>query len=181
MDPKNKTLIPLVIIFFLFGIAVGYIVHTPKTVTIEKPVYINNTIEKTVEVTSTPTPGITTLPTVVPVLTPQIPDFNVKFYDQAVDHPSRTIDIANQRASPNSMTIHLEDTVLIRISDTSLQNPLELTISSMNTTYKKSLGTSGAVYVTFNAKGMYNLKAVILSADKNIMGRTYAEATITIY
>ncbi len=180
MDPKYKTLIPLAIGFFLLGIVIGYAVHMPETVEkiVEKPVYINNTIIKTVEVTAAPT---STTPSPTPTAIPEIPDFVAKIYDPATDKPSRTIELANYRMTPDTLTIHLEDTVLIKITDTSLQRSIELTITSPNTMYDRNLGTSGAVYVTFNKKGTYNLKANISSGDPNIIPRSYGEATITVY
>jgi hypothetical protein len=183
MDTKNKNLIPLVIIFFLLGIAAGYAVHMPGTV--EKVVYINNTVVKTVEVTAVPTPTTfpTTQPTIplTPIATPVTPDFIAKYYDPTTDKPSQTIELANYRMNPDTLRIRLEDTVLIKITDTSIQNSIVLSIKSPNTTYERNLGTSGTVYVTFNKKGNYNLAADIPSGDPNIIPRSYGTGTLTVY
>lgn len=81
MDPKIKSYLPLIIIFFVLGVVAGYLLHQPAT--IEKPIYINQTIETTVEktVTATATPASTAIMTPTPTLTetPQpVPDFTVR-------------------------------------------------------------------------------------------------------
>jgi hypothetical protein len=177
MDPRNKTSI-LFILFFIFGILVGYAVHKPQT--IEKIEYINQTIEvpkipeEEVEVTITPA----ATPTATPTTTPIISDFTVKNYDPSLDTPAQTIELKNWRANPSTLSIRSGDTVLIKIVDYTLQSPMTLIL---NTTYKQNLGTSGAVVVTFNKKGTYNLTAIIPSSDPSIKPGTYAEGIITVY
>lgn len=175
MDPKNKTLIPLIIIAFVFGAVIGYLAHQPETIqkTVEKPVYVNRTIEVVKEVTVTPAQT-----TPAPTPTPEIQDFTVKNYDQSKDRPSYTIELTNWRANPNTLFNHPGDSVLIKITDTSLDSPMTLII---NKTYTKNLGTSGAVFVTFNKKGTYDFKSIIPSSDPTIIPRTYAEGKITVY
>ncbi len=178
MDPRNKTYIPIIIIIFIFGVVLGYVAHKPQT--IEKPVYINNTVERVVEkvvqVTVTPTP----IPTVAPTTTaaPVISDFTVKNYDPSTDVPTKTIVLSNMRANPDTLSIHPGDTVLIQITDYTLQNPLTLTL---NASYQTNMGTSGAVVVTFNKKGTYSFKALTSTTDPNVLGRLYADGTITVY
>jgi len=177
MDPKNKILIPVIIISFVLGSMIGYIVHQPET--IEKPVYINNTVEKIVEkIVKVPVTPVPALQTPTPTVTPEIPDFTVRSYDPEKDKPTRTIELTNWRANPAELSIRPGNTVLIKITDTSLQSPMTLTL---NSSYTKNLGTSGFVYVTFNKKGTYNFKAIIPSGDPTIFPRTYAEGTITVY
>ncbi|MCZ7400026.1 MAG: hypothetical protein O8C62_10210 [Candidatus Methanoperedens sp.] len=178
MESKYKTLIPLIIIFFVVGVAVGYVAHKPKTIEIEKPVekiiYQNNTVYVTV--TPTPTPIVTA--TGAAIETPVISDFTVKNYDSSTDTPTKTIELVNRRANPNEMTIHSNDTVLIKITDYSLTSRLTLVL---NSTYSRDLGTGGAVVITFNNKGIYPFKAIIPSTDRNVLPWTYGEGTITVY
>ncbi len=179
MDPRNKTYIPLIIIFFIFGVVLGYVAHKPAT--IEKPVYINNTVEKIVEkvvqVTVTPTPIPTVAATTVE--TPAISDFTVRNYDPSTDVTTKTILLRNMGADPDTLSIRPGDTVLIQITDYTLQNPLRLIL---NASYQRDMGTSGAVVVTFNKRGTYSLKAFIISStDPNILPRLYGEGTITVY
>ncbi len=182
MDPKNNMLYPLIILFFLLGIVVGYVIHKPET----RIEYVNKTIgvestptiiptikevEKTVYVTATPTymaPAATTVVTA---------NFSVKVYNPDTDRPTNTMVLTNYRFNPQTLSIPPGSTVLVQVSDYTLQSPLILTLDS----YEKSLGTGGAVVVTFNKKGTYNLKAVISSGDPNIIPQTYGEAVVTVY
>lgn len=180
MDPNNKTLIPLIIIFFIFGIVVGYVAHTPQPQTIEKNV--------TVTVTPVPTPPPTLTQTLTPAptqtLTPTataaqiVSDFVVKIYDPSKDTPTNTIELTSNGANPNTLSIRPENSVLIKITGYSSQSPLTLIL---NNTYSRNLGTGGAVVVTFNKRGTYNFKAIIPSGDPNILPKTYAEGTIRVY
>lgn len=178
MDAKDNTLYPLIILFFLLGLVVGYVIHKPAT--IEKIQVINRTVEvpvikeveKIVYVTATPT---STVPAVV---TPVSGDFSVKIYDPATDRPSNTMELTNWRFSPDALSIQSGVTVLIKITDLSLQRPLTLIV---NSSYTRDLGRSGAVIVTFNKKGTYNLKAIIPSSDPNIQPTTYGQGTVTVY
>jgi hypothetical protein len=178
MDSKNNTLYPLIILFFLLGIVVGYVIHKPET----RIEYVN----KTIEVQSTPTIKevekivyVTATPTyVVPAATAVVVgNFSVKVYNPDTDKPTNTMELTNYRFNPQTLSIPTGSTVLIEISDYSLQSPLILFLDS----YKMSLGTSGAVVVTFNKKGTYNLKAVISSCDPNVVPQSYGEAVVTVY
>ncbi|MCX9009893.1 MAG: hypothetical protein OIN66_02115 [Candidatus Methanoperedens sp.] len=182
MDAKDNTLYPLIILFFLLGLVVGYVIHKP--VTEERIQIVNQTVketpiikevEKIVYVTVTPTS------TVSAVVTSVSGDFSVKIYDPATDRPSNTMELTNWRFSPDTLSIRSGETVLIKITDLSLQNPLILTIDPSDPQYKRDLGRSGAVVVTFNKKGTYNLKAVTISSDPNIQPTTYGQGTVTIY
>lgn len=174
IDPKNKLLIPLIIVFFVFGVVVGYVAHKPETVV--KIEYVNQTVEKIVEkiieVTVTPTPTLT--PT--PALTPAIMDFTVKGYEPSKDAPTKTIEITTRGAVPDTLSVRPGDTVLIKIT-----TPPSAVTLILNATYSRNMGTSGAVVVTFNKKGMYSFKAIIPSGDPNILPTTYGEGTITVY
>jgi len=177
MIPINKTYIPLIIIFFIFGVVLGYIAHKPAT--IEKPVYINTTVEKIVEkvvqVTATPTSTATAIST--PVETPAISDFTVRNYDPSTDVPTWTITFRNRIVDPNALSVHPGDTVLIQIKDDFLQNPLTLIL---NASYQKNMGTGGAIIVIFNKKGTYSLKAIIPSGDPAILPQDYSQGTISV-
>ncbi|MCZ7356068.1 MAG: hypothetical protein O8C66_06930 [Candidatus Methanoperedens sp.] len=180
MDPKIKSYLPLIIIFFVLGVVAGYLLHQPAT--IEKPIYINQTIETTVEktVTATATPASTAIMTPTPTLTetPQpVPDFTVKIWNPDTDNPTYTIQLRNQKVDPNTLSINTGDTVLIRITDFSVFSPMELII---NSSYTQNLGTSGAVVVTFNNKGLYSLDAIIPSGDPNVFPRIYGHGMITV-
>lgn len=180
MESKYKTLIPLIIIFFIIGVAVGYVAHKP--VTIEKIVTVTVTPIPTPTPITTPiptlTPTSTPIPTPTPTATPVISDFTVRNYDPSTDTPTKKIDLVNRRANPTETPIHLGDTVLIEITDSSLTTPLTLIL---NSTYSKNLGTSGAAFITFNKKGTYTFKAIVPSPDPNVLPSTYGEGTITVY
>ncbi|MGB8217175.1 MAG: hypothetical protein WCE94_07730 [Candidatus Methanoperedens sp.] len=184
MESKYKTLIPLIIIFFIIGVAVGYVAHKPVTVTIEKIV----TVTVTPIPTPTPitTPITTTISTPVPTptataaatVTPVISDFIVRNYDPSTDKPVKIIELTKNGANPNIVSVHPGDALLIRITGYSSQSPLTLIL---NSTYSQNLGTSGAVIVTFNKRGSYSFNAVVTSSDPNIIPRPYAEGTISVY
>ncbi len=182
MDPRNRTLIPLIIIFFIFGVIVGYVAHKPET--IEKPVFINKTIEvpkiieKIVEVTPIPAPMA---PTSAPTATPEISDFTVKSYNPFTDIPSYTIGLTNRRAYPDTLSIRPNDSVLIKITDYTLQSPLTFILNSLNSSYTKNLGKSGAAYIAFNRKGTYTFRAIITTQDPNEAPQEYAKGTIIVY
>ncbi|MCX9024803.1 MAG: hypothetical protein OIN85_01760 [Candidatus Methanoperedens sp.] len=179
MESKYKTLIPLIIIFFIIGVAVGYVAHKP--VTIEKIVTVTVTPIPTTTPISTPIPTLTLISTPIPTLTatatPTVSDFTVRNYDPSTDTPTKKIELINRRANPTETAIHLGDTVLIEITDSSLTTPLTLSLDS----YSKNLGTSGAAFITFNKKGTYTFKAIASSPDPNVLPSTYGEGTITVY
>ena len=179
MESKYKTLIPLIIIFFIAGVAVGYLAHKP--VTIEKIV--------TITVTPTPTPSPISTPITTPIYTP-IPtstptttatpasDFTVRIYDPSTDKPAQTIELTSKGANPGTVSIHPGDALLIKITGYSSQSPLNLIL---NSTYSQNIGTSGAVIVTFNKKGSFSFEAIVSSGDPNILPKSYAEGTINVY
>lgn len=178
MDAQYNKLIPIIIIVFILGVAVGYAVHKPEIQ------YINKTIEKTVVVTVTPTSTPTLTQTLTPTLsptptaTPTVSDFTVKVYNPSTDMPTKTIEFVAGHAQPDSMSVRMDDIVLIKITSYPYQSPLTLIL---NNTYSKDLGTSGAVIVNFNNKGTYSFKGIISSDDPNILPLTYGEGTITVY
>jgi len=180
MESKYKTLIPLIIIFFIAGVAIGYVAHKP--VTIEKIVTVTVTPIPTPTPTTTPittlTPISTPIPTPTATATPAVSDFTVRNYDPKTDTPTKTIDLTNNGANPSIVSVHPGEAVLIRITGYSSQSPLTLIL---NSTYSRNLGTSGAVIVTFNAKGSYSFNAAVPSSDPNVLSRSYAEGTITVY
>ncbi len=178
MEPKIKSLIPLIIIFFIFGAVVGYVAHMPATIVQTK--YINQTVEvpkivkETVVVTVTPIP-ISPAPT--PVETQAVPDFTVKIYDPSTDVPTSTIELKNQRFNPDTLSISPGSTVLIKITEVALSSPLTLIL---NSSYSQNLGTSGAVVVTFNKRGTYSLEAII-PRGQSVNPLEYGKGTVTVY
>lgn len=178
MESKYKTLIPLIIIFFILGAVLGYVAHKPNTIEIEKPV--ERIVYQYVTVTPTPTPVVTAA-TSTPTETPVISDFTVKNYDPSKDTPTKTIELTSNGANPGTLSIRPVDSVLIKITGYSLQSSLTLNLTSLNMSQERNLGTSGAAIVTFNKKGSYSFKAIIPSDDPNILPKTYAEGTITVY
>ncbi len=174
MDPKYKTLIPLIIISFILGAALGYTAYQPRVV------YINQTVEKivTVTVTVAPTPTPTLSPTLTPSATPALQDFTVKIYEPSIDIPTKTIAFDNNRANPSDLSIKPGDIVLFKITDyTASRMTLILNESIISEVLSYS---GGAVVVTFNNKGTYRFKAIIPSGDPNILPRTYAEGIVTV-
>ncbi|MDP2767336.1 MAG: hypothetical protein Q8O41_07795 [Candidatus Methanoperedens sp.] len=182
MGPKNKTLIPLIIIFFIFGAVVGYVAHKPAT--IEKIVEKEKIVTVTVTVTpiQTPTPTPTLTPTPIATAAPTVIDFTVKnYYDPAKDISTYTIQIRNWGADPNTLSVHQGDSVLIKIADITLLTSMTLILNSSSQKEENDLGTSGAAFVTFNKKGIYTFKGILRSSDPTILSRTYAEGTISVY
>ncbi|MCE8422381.1 MAG: hypothetical protein J5U16_00435 [Candidatus Methanoperedens sp.] len=179
------------------GLIIGYAVHRPAI--IEQIKYVNVTtvstetpaIEETIiPATLTPIVTLTVTPivtlTVTPIVTPPAPtamqtptpsDFMVKRYDPATDKPTRTIELKNYRANPDTLSIYLSDSVLIELIDTSLQNPVTLIF---NSTVMENLGTSGKRLVTFNKKGTYTYRAIISQSDPAIIPGEYATGTIIV-
>lgn len=178
MDPKYKTLIPLVVIFFIIGIVVGYAAHKPET--IEKIVTVTVTPIPTPPPTITQTPTSTPTPTIAPTVaaTPEISYFTIKNYDPSTDITKYTINLRNWAADPPTLSLRPGDTVLIKISDTYVPSPLTIILNNKE---KRYLGTSGAVVVTFNNRGTFNLKVMLVSDDPTISPKPYAEGTITVY
>lgn len=181
MDPKYKTIIPLIVVFFVFGVAIGYVAHKPET--IEKIVTVTVTPVPTPSPTlTTPIPPPIPTPTPTATATPTIPDFTARNYDKSTDKPTRTIDLVNRRANPDDLSIYPGDTVLIQITEYTLQTPLRLTITSLNMSQERTLTYGGAsAYITFNNKGTYSFKAIAPPSDPNIQTWTYAEGRIVVY
>ena len=182
MDAKDNTLYPLIILFFLLGLVVGYVIHKP--VTEEKIQIVNQTVnetpivkevEKIVYVTVTPTSAVPA------VTTPVSNNFSVRTYDPATDTQLTTMELNNGRFTPDTVGISSGTAISIKITDLSLQNPLILSIYPSDPPYTRDLGRSGAVVITFNKKGTYYLKAVITSGDPNIQPKVYGQGTVTVY
>ncbi len=180
MESKYKTLIPLIIIFFIIGVAIGYLAHKPET--IKEIVTVTVTPIPTPTLISTPIPAPTTISTSIPtpttIATPALSDFTVRNYDPSTDVPTATIQLVNNRATPNELHVHVGDTVLIDITDVSLTTPLTL---FLNSTYSINMGTSGAAFITFNNKGTYTFEAIAISSDPNILPLVYGKGTIIVY
>jgi len=161
MENQNKLSIPLMIVVFFIGIVIGYAGHDPKTIEkieykdrpVEKIVYQDRIVEVTVTVTPPPTPSPTPVATAAPVIS----DFTVKYFEPSRDNPTKIIELTNHRANPDTLSLHKGDTVLIKITDSSLQSPLTLIF---NNTYTQKLGTSGAAIVTLNNLGTYTYTEV---------------------
>lgn len=171
MESKDTTFYPLIVLFFALGLIIGYVIHKPET--IEKVEYINNTIEKIVVVT----PAQTTISSPAITSTP-LPDFTVKsLYDPSRDRPFHTIELVNWRATPDELRVRPGESVLIKISDYTLQSSLTLIL---NSSHEENLGTSGARMIIFNNKGQYSFDAIIRSPDPSILPRTYAKGIITV-
>ncbi|MCZ7372585.1 MAG: hypothetical protein O8C60_02825 [Candidatus Methanoperedens sp.] len=168
MDSKDSTFYPLIALFFILGLVIGYAIHKPETV--QKIQYIDRPVENIVEVTTTPLstpPASTAAATATPA-----PDFTIRNYDPSIDKPTMTIELVNWRANPEVVTIRVGETVLIKISDYTVQSPITFIL---NSSYKENLGKSGARMITFNKKGTYDFKAVIPSSDPSILPAVYAE------
>lgn len=178
MDQKYKTLIPLIIIFFIFGIVVGYVAHKPETIV--KTVEVEKIVTVTVTVTPTPTPATPApTPTPTPTAAPAVADFTVKdYYNPFIDIPTYTIQLRNWGADPRTLAIRQGESVEIKNTDGSLTSPMTLILNS----HERYIGKyGGSAFVTFNKKGTYTLKAILLSEDPTITSKTYAEGVINVY
>ena len=171
MDAK-KNLYPLIVVFFILGLVIGYAIHKPET--IEKIQYVDRIVNATATpVTTSPSATASPTPAESPTATPIAPDFTVKeYYDPAKDKVTVTMELVNRATTPDTVRIMAGETVLIKIIETSLQSRLTLIL---NSSYTKNLGTSGAVVVTFNKKGSYSVKAIIPSSDPSIIPIVYTE------
>ncbi|MFA4936258.1 MAG: hypothetical protein WC568_10535 [Candidatus Methanoperedens sp.] len=181
MDPKYKTLIPLIIIFFIFGIVVGYVAHKPQTIEIEKVVYINQTVEKIVTVTVTPTPAPQQAEEVLPKETPvvKVPDI-IKLEITGTSVATKTITIKAidyGGINPNPTSLRVNDTAFFRLYEIFQYKKAILQIGENNF----ELGTGSAIYLKFTEKRTYNYKVLVPSSDPNIQPTIYAEGTITVY
>jgi hypothetical protein len=172
MDAK-KSLYPLIVVFFILGLVIGYAIHKPET--IEKIQYVDRIVTATATatpVTTSQTATASPTPTESPNATAIAPDFTVKNYDYSKDKPTVTMVLANMAVNPNSVRIRIGETVLIKITDISLQSPLTLVL---NLSKRINLGTRGAVMITFNTKGTYRVQAEIPSDDPAIIPKVYTE------
>ena len=175
MESKDTTFYPLIVLFFVLGLVIGYVVHQPES----EIKYINSTIEvqKNVEnsreVTISPT---STATTPAPTFT-QVPDFEIKIYDPAKDKPSEIIEIVNWQAMPDQISIPLKNTVLIKVVNYP-ERPAPYFIMG---SYNEKLGTAGQIVVKFNKKGTFSYKVIIPNDDPNINPMTYAEGSIRVY
>lgn len=175
MEPKDSTFYPLIILFFILGLVMGYVIHQPGT----EIKYINNTIEvptiveKIIETTASPT---STASTPAPTST-QVPDFEVRVFDPEKDKPAQTIELVNWQAMPDQISIRPGQLVLIKVVNYQEESPPNFTMDS----YERKLGTSGMIVITFNKIGTYNYKAIIPSEDPSIFPRIYAKGSITVY
>jgi hypothetical protein len=181
MESKYKTLIPLIIIFFIIGVAIGYVAHKPET--IKEIVTVTVTPIPTTTPITTPIQTPTTISTPIPTstVTPALNDFTVRNYDPSTDTPTTTIQLTSTGAKPSTLSIHLSDTILFKIAGYSLYYPLTLNLTSVNMSQEQNLGTSGSVIVSFNTRGTYSFKATVSSGDPNILPLSYGEGTIYVY
>ncbi len=194
MDPKNKTLIPLIIIFIVglvIGLGVGYMVHQP--VTIVKTVNVTVTPIPTPTPTPIPTPTPTPIPTQAPAPapTPAVSDFVVKgYYDPNIDIPDATVTIEGyNNVIPSTLSIHPGQSVLITVTSQSLPKPIWLVLydtancSPCMPPYQKYLGAqNGGTFITFNNKGTYLFKTETRSSDPTILPTPFTtNTTIIVY
>jgi hypothetical protein len=175
MESKDSTFYPLIVLFFVLGLVIGYVIHQPET----QIKYINNTIEvptiveKTVGVTASPT---STAQTPTPTST-QVPDFEVKIYDPEKDKPTKTIEINNWQAVPDQMSIRPGQTVLFQVVNYPQRAPPNFIMGS----YERKLGTAGQIVITFNKIGTYDFRVVIPSDNPGSLPTEYAKGSIRIY
>ncbi|MBU3966986.1 MAG: hypothetical protein KKG76_06405 [Euryarchaeota archaeon] len=175
MESKDSKFYPLIVLFFILGLVIGYVIHQPET----EIKYINNTIEvpkiveKIVEVTASPA---STAQTPAPTST-QVPDFEVKIYDPEKDKPAQTIEIINWQAMPNKISIPLGNTVLIKVVNYPDRPKPEFIMGS----YKQILGTAGQIVVKFNKIGNYDFRVVISSDNPGTLPTEYAKGSIRVY
>lgn len=175
MEQKDSTFYPLIILFFVLGIVIGYVIHQPET----QIKYINNTIEvqRIVEPIATVTPSPTSTATAQQPEPTALPDFVVKIYDQVKDKPNQVIEIINWKAMPESISLRMGDTVLIKVVDYPDQPEPRFIMDS----YERKLGTAGMIIIKFNKIGTYEFKAIIPNDDPSILPTTYAKGSIKVY
>ncbi|MDO8726371.1 MAG: hypothetical protein Q7J35_09925 [Candidatus Methanoperedens sp.] len=180
MESKERTFYSLIILFFVIGLVMGYLIHQPGT----EVRYINNTIEvpkeipKVVETIGTMTAAPTaTATTPGPTSTP-VPDFEVKNYDAEKDKSVKTIELLNWKATPDDVSIHPGDSILIKVVNypASLDVPIFILGS-----YQKILGNSGMIVIKFNNKGTYDFTVVVSNKDPNVIPKQYAKGIIRVY
>lgn len=179
MESKERTFYSLIILFFVIGLVTGYLIHQPGTEvryinnTIEVPKEIPKIVETIGEVTAAPTPAATPRPTSTPV-----PDFEVKIYDAEKDKPAKTIELVNWKATPDDVSIHPGDSILIKVVN--YPSSLDIPIFILGS-YQKILGNSGMIVIKFNNSGTYDFTVVVSSKDPNVIPRQYAKGTIRVF
>ncbi len=173
MESKDSTFYPLIVLFFVLGLVIGYVIHQPET----EIKYLNNTIEvpkiveKIVEATTSPTStALTPTPT-------QVPDFEVKIYNPEKDKPTTTIEIIDWRAMPDQISIHPGQIVLIKVVNYPDRPKPEFIMGS----YNKELGTAGQIVAIFNKIGNYDFRVVIPSDNPGSLPTEYAKGSIRVY
>lgn len=179
MDLKNNTLYPLLVLFFVIGLVVGYVIHQPGT----EVKYVTNTVEvpkiveKIVEMNATPTPAAaeaTPVPTAVP-------DFEAKIYDPAKETPTYEIQIIDWDAKPNKISLRPGETVLFKV----VRYPGDLQPPEfvMGSYHNPNIGTAGQIIIKFNKAGTYNFEVNVPPADKNqgILPTPYAKGSVMVY
>ncbi len=175
MESKDSTFYPLIALFLLLGLVIGYMIHQPDT----EIKYVNNTIEvpktveKRVEVIASPT---STAMTPAPTST-QAADFEVKIYDPEKDKPTTTIELTNWRAIPDQISIRPGQMVLIKVVNYPDRPKPEFFMGS----YNKELGTAGQIVATFNKIGNYEFRVVIPSDNSGTLPTEYAKGSIKVY
>ncbi|MFH0904453.1 MAG: hypothetical protein V1854_04610 [Methanobacteriota archaeon] len=175
MESKERTFYSLIILFFVIGLVIGYMMHQPGT----EIRYINNTevpkevpkiVETIVEVSPTST-------TPAPTST-QVPDFEVKIFDPEKDRPAKTIELVNWKAMPDYVSMHPGETVLVKVVNyPANQEKPKFNMSS----YEKILGTSGMIVIKFNNRGTYDFTVIIPNNDPSIKPVEYAKGSIKVW
>ncbi|MFH1323263.1 MAG: hypothetical protein ABIH80_05490 [Methanobacteriota archaeon] len=175
MESKERTFYSLIILFFVIGLVIGYMMHQPGT----EIRYINNTevpkevpkvVETIVEVSPTST-------TPAPTST-QVPDFEVKIFDPEKDKPAQTIELVNWKAMPDYVSMRPGETVLVKVVNYPANQEKPKFIMG---SYQKILGTSGMIVIKFNNRGTYDFTVIIPNNDPSINPVTYAKGSIKIY
>jgi len=176
MESKERTFYSLIILFFVIGLVIGYMMHQPET----EIRYINNTIEVPKEVPKVVETIIEVSPTSTisaPTSTP-VPDFEVKIFDPEKDKPAQTIELVNWKAMPDYVSMRPGETVLIKVVNyPDYQEKPKFIMGS----YEKVLGTSGMIVIKFNNRGTYDFTVIIPNNDPSILPVTYARGSIKIY
>jgi len=180
MESKERIFYSQIILLFVIGLVIGYLIHQPETEiryinnTIEVPKEVPKIVETITEVTATPTAAATTsTPTTTPV-----PDFEVKIYDPEKDKPSKIIELVNWKATPDDVSIHPGDSILIKVVNYPANQETPIFIMR---SYETILGTSGMIVIKFNNIGTYDFTVVVSNKDPNVIPKQYAKGIIRVY
>lgn len=178
MESKERIFYSLIILFFVIGLVIGYLMHQPGT----EIRYINNTIEVPEEVpkvveTIGEVIAAPTVTTSAPTFTP-VPDFEVKIFDPEKDRPAQTIELVNWKAMPDYVSMRPGETVLIKVVNYPADQEVPKFIMGV---YQKILGTSGMIVIKFNNRGTYDFSVIIPNNDPSINPVTYARGSIRVY